>query len=196
MSKIVTNQVQQKTNALRAQAEQLARTTVDVAKRTALGISLEDAQKQFKAAEGNCSWNGWLWLGLSLTSVCCLLGAIWYFFENPPPENPDWPEVTHLLVLRFAFLSTVGIVCAYCLRSYSAYKHMQQLNAHRKRLANSASAFVSAAYTDSARDRILEIIVNAVANFGVSGLLPAGKEDASMGSISVANIAKETLQSK
>lgn len=140
------------------------------ARRTATGISVEDAQEQFRLAQEDIQKRVWIWSGISaIAALLFIFGAI--YFSNLEINN-EWKwQVIFYTATRVTILVTIGAFAAYSLKILRAYLHMSQHNLHRQRVANSISAFVESAVTPEQRDLILTHLVEAVVTFGQSGLV-------------------------
>ena len=73
--------------------------------------------------------------------------------------------------IRITLLGILGAVATFCLRIYRSQLHMSHHNAHRQVVAASMQSFVDSATTKEHRDKILSVLVEAVAAFGSSGLI-------------------------
>jgi hypothetical protein len=156
------------------EAKKLADEIEQRARRTAAHISVEEAQKQFKEAQVDLDKQVTLWTVLSLLSVAAFLLVAFYLSRITLPSQWQW-QVVYYTAIRITILTAVGAAATFCLRILRAQMHMSHHNRHRQRVANSMQAFVEAAITPEQRDLILAALVNAVVDFGTSGLL--SKED-------------------
>ncbi len=156
------------------EAKKLAEEIEQRARRTAAHISVEEAQKQFKEAQVDLDKQVTLWTVLSLLSVAAFLLVAFYLSRVTLPAQWQW-QVVYYTAIRITILTAVGAAATFCLRILRAQMHMSHHNRHRQRVANSMQAFVEAAITPEQRDLILAALVNAVVDFGTSGLL--SKED-------------------
>ena len=150
----------------RAEAKDIERS----ARKTAAKISVKDAQEQFAEANRALFWQVILWGILSSSAAVAFFLAAISFYKYEVPTGWQW-HVIYYSVLRVTILAAIGAIVAFLLKILRAHLHMYQHNKHRIRLANSMTAFVESAISDSQRDLILTHLVDAVATFGHSGLL-------------------------
>jgi len=153
------------------EARDLAKEIEERARRTAAKISVEEAQKQFKEAQKSIRSNLIIWGVVSAAAVAAFIWTAVHFLKIGPPANETW-HVVYYTAIRITILVAVGAIATFCMRVFRAYMHMNQLNLHRQRVANSIEAFVVSAQTPEQRDVILSNLVEAVVAFGNSGLLP------------------------
>lgn len=140
--------------------------------KSARKISVELAQEQFDNAQASLYRRSLFWGIVSLVFVGALLYFLYDFYSNHGPQNDlEWQQVVYFTSLRVAFLIALGGLAAVSIRLFRAYLHMREQNLHRQRIANSMAAFVESAATDEQGDAILARLVDAVADFGTSGLL-------------------------
>lgn len=159
------------------QAKQLAKEIEDRARRTAAKISVEEAQNQFKAAQDDLKKKVKISATFSVITAALFVGIALYLFDHTqPPIELGW-HVIYYTSIRLLILGVAGGAAAFCLRIFRAYMHMNQMNLHRQRVANSIEAFVESAVTPEQRDLILMRCVDAVVSFGPSGLLPKDRNE-------------------
>ena len=154
-----------------------AKDIVGVARRVARKVSVEEAQSQFEEARKSLVLPILMWSSLSFASVIAFILIAVGFLKVEISAELTW-HVIYYTAIRITILTAIGAVAAFLMKMLRAYLHMYQHNLHRKRLSNSMAAFVESAATDQQRDLILAHLVDAVANFGSSGLLQ--KEDDSI----------------
>lgn len=169
--------VKEESNKTIEEARKLAQQIEERARRTAAHISVEEAQKQFREAQADLDKRVRLWAWLSVGSLAAFLLVAFFLSRVELPEKWQW-HVVYYTAIRITILTAVGAAATFCLRIFRAQMHMSQHNRHRQRVANSMQAFVEAAITPEQRDLILAELVNAVVDFGTSGLL--SKEDDSV----------------
>lgn len=167
---IIQQLKEESTKALEG-ARKLAQEIEAKARRTATKISVEEAQKQFKEAQQDCNTRVWIWALLSIGSIGTFIGIAFYLASVKLPPEWQWHEVVYYTAIRIVILSAVGAVAGFCLGILRAYLHMKQHNLHRQRVANSMASFIESAVTQEQRDLILSQLVDAIVNFGSSGLL-------------------------
>jgi hypothetical protein len=156
------------------EAKKLAEEIEQRARRTATHISVKEAQDQFKEAQNDFDRQVIIWTVLSVASLAAFLLVAYYLSQLTLPAQWQW-QVVYYTAIRITILTAVGAAATFCLRILRAQMHMSHHNRHRQRVANSMQAFVEAAITPEQRDLILAALVNAVVDFGTSGLL--SKED-------------------
>ncbi len=157
-----------------AEARKLAEEIEQRARRTAAHISVKDAQTQFQEAQKDVDKQVRIWTVLSVLSLAAFLLVAYYLSRVVLPDKWEW-QVVYYTAIRITILTAVGAAATFCLRILRAQMHMSHHNRHRQRVANSMQAFVEAAITPEQRDLILAALVNAIVDFGTSGLL--SKED-------------------
>ena len=167
-------QVREESTKTIEEARKLAKDIEERARRTAAHISVEEAQKQFKEAQDDFDKQEIIWTVLSIASLAAFLIVAYYLSRVALPGQWQW-QVVYYTAIRITILTAVGAAATFCLRILRAQMHMSHHNRHRQRVANSMQAFVEAAITPEQRDLILAALVNAVVDFGTSGLL--SKED-------------------
>lgn len=161
-----------------AEIVQKAEAVEHKARRTATGISIEDAQEQFRKAKKHHIRQVILWAILSVASIWGFIWTAFYFLEaSDLPNEWKW-QILYYTALRVVILTAIAAVSTFCLRILRAHMHMHQHDLHRERITNSMEAFVEAAETPEQRDRIRAHLVDAVCTFGRSGILE--KEDDSI----------------
>ena len=179
-------------------AKKEAGAILNLARRTAEGVSLKDVQRQFKEAGGECLRRLRVWTVLSCISMAVLIGLIIVFMTGWAPAWQS-PANSHLggaslapaiyqSVVRVTLLTVIGAVTTFCLKVMRAQMHLREQNLHRERVANSVAAFLAAASSPEQRDLILGRMVDAVTVFGNSGLLSDNDE-----SLSPAKLILESL---
>ncbi|MEW6571518.1 MAG: PilZ domain-containing protein [Nitrospirota bacterium] len=176
------------------EARQLAKGIEERARKTAAHISVEGAQEQFKLAQKDIRKHVIIWSVLSVLSVLAFIGTAIYLSSIQFPEEWTWSIIYHTAV-RIIILTAIGAVAAFCLKILRAHLHMSQHNLHRQRIANSMAAFVESAVTPEQRDIILTHLVDAVANFGDSGLLSREKDSIHSSKLTVDTAQKGSLKS-
>ena len=169
-AKSTVQQVQEEANKTIEEARTLAEQIENRARLTASGISVEEAQKQFREAQTSLDRRVYLWTGLAGVSILGFIGVAIYFALIDLPEHWRWHVIYHGAI-RVTILAAVGTVAAFCLKVLRAHLHMSEKNRHRQRVANSIGAFVDSAGTPEQRDMILSQLVESVIQFGNSGLI-------------------------
>jgi hypothetical protein len=188
---------------IKAQAEQYisaareeAAKSMTRASLTAAGVSVRAAQEQFDAAQRSLNRKAFIWSGLSVLAFAGFLWFALYLLNNPPIFDPKITtqilvaEAVYKTAIRITLLTAIGALTTFFLRMSRAHFHMAAYNEHRRRVANSMSAFVEAASAPEQRDLILGRLVEAVVQFGDSGILEGGKDAAVGPTISIDAIMK------
>lgn len=152
------------------EAQTLAEQIENRARMTASGISVEEAQKQFREAQRGLDRGVKIWAVIGGIFIAGFVLAAWQFAKADLPDQWRW-EVVYYSAIRVSILAAIGTVAAFCLRIFRAQMHMSEKNRHRQRVANSIGAFVESAVTPEQRDQILSQLVESVIQFGNSGLL-------------------------
>lgn len=138
---------------------------------TAAGISVDEAQRQFREARIPIKKSIVLW---SILSSVFLLGFLVYVFSFSPGKGAGeftW-DLIYGWAIKISIMIVVGTVVAFCVRMLRAYIYIREKNEHRLRVANCIGSFVGSASTQDQRDQILIILVESVVQFGASGLIP------------------------
>ena len=151
-------------------ARTLAKQIEDRARRTAAGISVKEAQEQFREAQTALDKRVMIWAGLGIASVLVFFFTVLYFARIELPTEWRW-QVVYYSVIKVSLLTAIGTIAAFCLKILRAHLHMSEKNRHRQRVANSMEAFVASAVTPEQRDLILSQLVDSVVQFGNSGLI-------------------------
>lgn len=155
-------------------------------RRTAAGISVEEAQKQFSAAAADQQEKINLWAGISIAATVLFIGFALVLWYNKPDADTIYDSI-YFTTIRITIMITIGAFTAFSLKILRAHMHMKEINKHRERLSNSLPAFVEAV-SENQRDIIITNLVDAISSFGKSGLLQ--KEDDSM---SIPKIVIDTI---
>ena len=140
------------------------------ARTTAAGISVEEAQKQFREAQKALDGRVITWACLSGLSAFVFLSVAAYFVTIDLGDQSGW-QVVYYSAIRITILAAIGTAAAFCFKILRAHMHMGEKNRHRQRIANSMGAFVESAVTPEQRDMILSQLVESVVQFGNSGLI-------------------------
>jgi len=171
----VLQHVREESKKTLEEAKQLADEIEKRARRTAAHISVQQAQEQFRDAQKGFDKQVTLWAVLVVSSLAIFFAAAAYFVRIHFTGPGNW-YLVYYTAIRITILTAIGAIATFCLRVLRAQLHMSERNRHRQRVANSMAAFVEAAVTPEQRDLILGQMVNAVVDFGASGLL-AKEED-------------------
>ena len=156
-------------------------------RKSATGVSVIEAQNQFKDAARHNVKQIKIWGGISIGFIILFVACIYYFLVCIDiPNEWNW-SFTYSSIIRIVILALLSTIIAFCLKMLKANLHMHQHNLHRKRIANSMASFVESAMDDRQRDIILSQLIESVSQFGSSGIL--GK-DSDKGGISIDSITK------
>jgi hypothetical protein len=147
------------------------------ARLTAAKISVKAAQDQFDDGQRDLDRKAYVWSGLALLTFSSFICFTVFLLRHPPIFDPKASgqllivQDAYFTILRVAVLAAIGALGTFFLRMARAHFHMAAYNAHRRRVANSMAAFVEAANSLDQRDLILGRLVDAVVQFGESGIL-------------------------
>lgn len=172
-----SNKTIEEARTLAKQIEEEARTREkqikDRARLTAAGISVEEAQKQFREAQAALDKRVKVWAVLGGVCVAGFFAVALYFLYFVTIDLPDeWQwQVFYHSAIKVSILTAIATTAAFCLRILRAHLHMSEKNRHRQRVANSMGAFVESAVTPEQRDLILSQLVESIVQFGHSGLV-------------------------
>ena len=169
-SESALQQVKEEANKTIEEARALAKEIEDRARFTATGISVGEAQKQFREAQAALDKRVKIWGCLGIGSILVFIGVALYFTTADLPDQWRWQVVYHSSI-RVSILTAIGTAAAFCLKILRAHMHMSEKNRHRQHVANSMAAFVQSAVTPEQRDLILGQLVESIVQFGNSGLV-------------------------
>lgn len=173
-SQSTIEEIRLESDKILTEAREIANKIETRARLTAKGISVNEAQNQFKEAQLDHMKSVRLWTILSCFSIILFIGItiILYF------DLPEYKEglIIYKTAIRITILVSIGAVATFCLKILRSSYHMYKHNQHRQRIANSMSSFVDSAITPEQRDIILTHLVESIANFGNSGLVH-GEDD-------------------
>ncbi|WP_128911554.1 hypothetical protein [Granulicella sibirica] len=185
-------------SSLTEQATKQASKIEENARKTATGFSVRAAQDQFDQASVSLARKATAWGLLALLAFGCFVEFAFQIYRNPPSVFTDKsvghiasiPEAIYLTAIRITLLTAIGAFATFCVKMLRAHLHMSEFNNHRRRVANSMAAFVEATQTPEQRDLIFGKLVDAVVNFGDSGLLEKDSESLGVPSIAFEAITK------
>lgn len=150
------------------------------AQNTAQQISIKEAQNQFKSAAKPT------YIKIVLAALGALAFFCWFFcqayeFLNQAGELEDiWTwKIAYHAGIRAVILGALFALLNFFLTLLKAYLHILEVNQHKLRVANSAEGLVAAAKTPEHQDLILSRLVDAIVDFGESGLLKENPPDKS-----------------
>ena len=163
--------------AAKEEAHREAEAIKSGARKTAAGISVEAAQDQFREAQDSLDRRKKWWAWLSIMPLVAFFAVCASFFSIEVDSEKGYLSLVYHTTLRVTILMALGTISAFCLRIFRAHLHMSEKNNHRQRVANCIEAFVNSTSTDEQRDLILGQLVEAVVQFGNSGLLPREEDN-------------------
>ena len=149
------------------------------ARLTASQISVEEAQRQFKAAADGDQARIKLWGCLTGVSVFLLVSGPLLFTQWELPAGAEWPVALYHTLLRVLALSAIAGMATLGFRMLRAHLHLAEKNRHRVRVANCVESFVQSALEPAQRDLILAKLADSIVSFGDSGLIQHGGDDRS-----------------
>ena len=149
------------------------------ARLTASQISVEEAQRQFKAAADGDQARIKFWGFLTGVSVFLLVSGPLLFTQWELPAGAEWPVALYHTLLRVLALSAVAGMATLGFRMLRAHLHLAEKNRHRVRVANCVESFVQSALEPAQRDLILAKLADSIVSFGESGLIQHGGDDRS-----------------
>ncbi len=177
------NEVNLAQTKIKGEADRIIQTANEIkagAVRTATGISVAEAQKQFKEAADDLSKKIRMWGKLVVFSLISLgvtpLLFHWLWPLSPLPAD-QWPVSLYHTLLRLLVLSTVAGASAFCIKIFRAHLHMAEKNKHRVRVANSFESFVNSVNDPQQRELVVVKLVEAIIEFGDSGLIKHEQDD-------------------
>ena len=177
-------QVKEQADQAVAGAEKLAQEIEARARRSATGISVEAAQRQFSEATDELQKKVVIWGWGAVLSVVVLILLPLGFMVWPLPDGDNWTVALYHTLLRIFILSAGGALVAICVRLFRAHLHMVEKNRHRVRVANSIESFVNSALEPQQRDLLLAKLAEAVIDFGDPGIIKNERDEPSSGTLS------------
>jgi hypothetical protein len=145
-------------------------------------LSVDEAINQFKVRAKELKSRVRFWGVCLIASIATFIFCIWQLWGWSPEGVKastfngyfSWDIVYHT-TLRVLILSTIVWLIAVCLRVFRSYLHLQEHNLHRLVIAQGMKTFILAAATKEHQDIILIRLVEAVSEFGNSGLIEPAK---------------------
>ena len=126
-------------------AKELADEIESRARKSATGMSVDEAQRQFSAATRELQKKATTWGWVTAGSVVVLLALPFAFMLWPLTDGENWTVALYHAFLRVFVLSAAGAAATICVRLFRAHLHMVEKNRHRVRVANSIESFVNSA---------------------------------------------------
>jgi hypothetical protein len=139
-------------------------------RKTAEKVSVSEAQQQFQEGADHNVKQIIIWSILSGILIATFVIMIAVLLSKELPNEWTW-QLLYKSIIRGALLTIIGTLLRFTMKILRGHLHMHQLNLHRKRIANSMSAFAESASTKEQRDKILTQLVESVSNFGNSGII-------------------------
>lgn len=178
-----------------SEAREMAANIETRARRTAQKISVKEAQDQFEAAQIPLIVQLVVWSILSISSIAAFFVMLYLFMGQE--LDPEWTwRIVYYTTIRLAGLGALGSIAAYCLKILRSQLHMFQRNQHRQRVANCMEALVESTYTPEQRDLIYAHLVEAITQFGETGLIERGEKDQLVTKLSIDNITRSIVAPK
>lgn len=148
------------------------------ARLTAEGVSVREAQKQFREAAAHDKNQVILWACLAGVAVVVLIcTAVALLKSITVPEDPEWYQSMAPTLLKVFILSALAGIATFTFRVFRAHLHIAEKNRHRVRVANSIESFLQSTRDSSQRDLILAKLADSIVNYGDSGLVQHERED-------------------
>lgn len=149
-------------------------------------ISVDSAKLQFEEAAADNKFQIILWSIISGVLVLIFSLVILWLYNSELPDEWNW-TIVYYTIIRVSVLGLIGAFLKLSLKMLKANFHMWAHNLHRHRLANSMASFVESAMSKEQRDQILSQLVNAVSQFGDSGIISSESEKSN---ISIDTVSK------
>ena len=138
-------------------------------------VSIEDAEKAFNDAKKHHRNQAVAWGGLSAITAMAFGSTAFYFYGESVVGSDGW-GVLYFTAIRLTILTAIAGVSAFCLKVLRSHLHRHQQNHHKYTLAKSLPTLIRAGESPQQRDLIFSQLVDALADFGSSGLI-TGKEE-------------------
>ena len=165
-------------------AKELADEIESRARKSATGMSVDEAQRQFSDATRELQKKATTWGWVTAGSVVVLLALPFAFMLWPLTDGENWTVALYHAFLRVFVLSAAGAAATICVRLFRAHLHMVEKNRHRVRVANSIESFVNSALEPQQRDLLLAKLAEAVIDFGDSGLIKSERDETTSSAMS------------
>ena len=158
-----TDELKKHAESLINLAKEEIRQGVERAAKTARGISIKVAQKQFRLAHSEIKNQVITWSCLSGVSILFFLGIVVWFMSMTPLT-----PFLYFTGVRISALISLGALATFCFKMLKSSLYMFNRNLHRQKVTNSIGAFMEAALTDEQQDLILAQLVESVISFSSS----------------------------
>lgn len=172
------------------EAREYAREIEERARHTAAKVSVAEAQAQFVAAKAELASGVKLWGWLTGISMTILVGAPFLMMRWELSSSDSWPVAIYHSLLRVMVLSGVAAFAVLSIRMLRAHLHLAERNRHRVRVANSVESFLNATFEAQQRDLILAKLVEAIVDFGDSGLIRHERDEVASPALSADGIGR------
>lgn len=164
---------QEQSNKIVENAKTEAEKIETMAVETAEGISVVDAQKQFKKAQIPIFIQIGIWLVGSGVALGFFFSFVLQYIDASKDLSNTWTwQLAAWAGMRMTFLAALASIATYCMRILKSQLHMLQYNFHRIHLTNSLGALIGSGVDKDQRRIILAELVRVIADFGGSGLIP------------------------
>jgi hypothetical protein len=165
--------------------EVIARTKKQIA-----GEILNDAQKQFGAAQKGLQIQVGIWAGLSAVALAAFFWFAASLLNVHLPPAWSW-QIAFFAGVRLIILGGIGALASFCLRMLKAHIALAQLNAHRTRVAHSMPSFLEVA-PPSERFKVLESLIQAIVGVKESAITDTNPETM----LTTVSVVEQALKSK
>ena len=122
-SKSAIQKVREEANKTIEEARTLAEDIESRARLTASGISVGEAQTQFREAQTGLDRGVRNWTWGAIGGILAFIGAAVYFMRVDLPDQWQWQVIYHSAI-RVSILAAVGTAAAFCLKMLRAHLHM------------------------------------------------------------------------
>lgn len=165
--------------------EVIARTKKQIA-----GEILNDAQKQFGAAQRGLRRQVGIWSGLSAATLAAFFWFAASLLNVDLPAEWSW-QIAFFAGVRLIILGGIGALASFCLRMVKAHIALAQLNAHRTRVAHSMPSFLEVAPAGD-RFKVLESLIQAIVGVKESAIADTNPETV----LTTVSVVEQALKSK
>jgi hypothetical protein len=147
-------------NALKeiSTAKKEAKESVDAVKRSAAELGLTAHSVHFVEQAKADGDEAAKWLRWTLITSIAVVGFGFLLATNllwPISDSAGASEIVRHMLPKLVLLSIGGFGIGFCAKTYSAFKHMQAVNLHRKNALATFQAFAKAAQNEQVQDAIL-----------------------------------------
>lgn len=175
------------------QATEKANEIENSVRKTAQKISVQEAQTQFDEAANYHLKQSKFWGSIIGGLVIIFIGFVCYLLNVNLPDKWTW-QILYYTAIRLSIITLISSLLAFSFKILKSHLHLQQHNLHRKRIANSMSAFVESANTKEQRDSILSQLVSSVSTFGTTGIFENDSDSSAKISVDTITKTVETVK--